>query len=1295
MATLVLSAAGSAIGGSIGGPLGATLGRAAGAIAGQAIDGLLFAQTTRREGPRLSDLDVQASAEGANIPRLYGRVRLAGQVIWATRYEEEATTTNQGGKGGPRVSSTTYSYYANFAVGLCEGPVTRIGRVWADGKVLDTEGLNIRFYKGDETQEPDPLIAARQGGIAPAYRGHAYVVFERLPLEQFGNRLPQLSFEVVRRLPGLEDDIRAITIIPGSTEFGYAPSRISRMPEEGVSESENRHATYAGSDWAASMDEVQALCPNLERVGLVVSWFGDDLRVGQCQIEPRVENVTKVTRGGEWLAAGRIRSTARVVSQSVDGPAFGGSPSDASVIAAIADLKARGLKVTLIPFIMMDIPAGNSLLDPYSGQAGQAVYPWRGRITCSPAPGLPGSPDKTSAINSQINALVGTAQASDFSYTSTAVSYSGPNEWSFRRFILHMAYLAKAAGGVDAFILGSELRGLTQLRSSSLNHPFVNALVTLASDVRGVLGAGTVLTYGADWSEYANYRPDDGSGDVSFHLDPLWASPDIDVIGIDNYLPLSDWREGRDHLDAQNGVQSVYDLDYLQGNIEGGEYADWFYASQTDREGQIRTPIADGAYGKSWVYQAKNLKEWWLNAHVNRVAGVETAATDWTAQSKPFWFIELGCPAVHLGSNQPNVFPDPKSSENALPYFSNGARDDGLQRRFCEAHLSYWADSANNPVSGVYGQPMVRLDAIHLWTWDARPYPWFPYSTNVWRDGPNWQTGHWLNGRLGAVPLGQLVETVCADYGFAQVSAEELSDVIEGTVIDRPMSARAVLEPLANVFGFHSVAQDDHILFKPRGKGDITALNTTALADNGADEALVRKVRAQETELPSQMAVGFVQGAVDFRKGLSLSRRLTGQTLREAAMDSAIVAHGEQMDRAAEIMLQDLWAGRESVTLALPHSQMALEPGDLIRIGAEATDPILEITRIEEGDTRRLEARRIEPSLFAKARMEARSVMLETPVDYGPPLVVPLDLPLFESDETSHGARLGVFAAPWPGTLAVYRSTGASGFERVQTLNGRATMGKLTQDLNAGPLGLWDQGNHLEVTLSAGVLSSAGDEAVLAGANLCAVQSDDGVWEVIQFAHAELIGPQQWRLSRLLRGQGGTEDAMAAGHSIGNRFILLNEATPLLNVARDSLSLSRTWRVGPAVKDYGDDAYQVLDFAPGIRGLQPLVPVHIKGMRDNVSGDIALIWIRRTRIGGDDWESESVPLGEESERYQLEIFDGATLVRSVDLSGPSYLYLAGDQLADFGSLPETMTLSLRQIGTGGRAGVAFEKTLVF
>ena len=121
------------------------------------------------EGARLEQLEIQTSSEGAVIPRVYGRMRLAGQVIWAGRFRESEETESLSGKGGPEI--TEYRYSVSLAVGLCEGEIARIGRIWANGAELDLSSVTVRLHGGSETQQPDGLIAAIEGPEAPAYRG--------------------------------------------------------------------------------------------------------------------------------------------------------------------------------------------------------------------------------------------------------------------------------------------------------------------------------------------------------------------------------------------------------------------------------------------------------------------------------------------------------------------------------------------------------------------------------------------------------------------------------------------------------------------------------------------------------------------------------------------------------------------------------------------------------------------------------------------------------------------------------------------------------------------------------------------------------------------------------------------------------------------------------------------------------------------------------------------------------------------------------------------------------------------
>jgi hypothetical protein len=93
------------------------------------------------------------------------------------------------------------------------------------------------------------------------------------------------------------------------------------------------------------------------------------------------------------------------------------------------------------------------------------------------------------------------------------------------------------------------------------------------------------------------------------------------------------------------------------------------------------------------------------------------------------------------------------------------------------------------------------------------------------------------------------------------------------------------------------------------------------------------------------------------------------------------------------------------------------------------------------------------------------------------------------------------------------------------------------------------------------------------------------------------------------------------------------------------------------------------------------------------NGDLALSWVRQTRIDGDSWELAEVPLGEAAEAYRLEILEGGEVRRALTLAQASYLYTRADRLSDFGAEPSSLTLRLSQLSAAYGAGASTEVTL--
>lgn len=1284
MATLVLQTVGSVVGGMVAGPLGALAGRALGGLAGAAIDNALFGSPDSGkvvEGPRLKEIDGLTSTEGAPIPRVYGRARIGGQLVWATRLEEVANTQAersgaQGGKSmggkGAQTKTVTYSYYANLAVGLCEGPIAFVRRVWADGREVDLNAIVMRIHNGHETQSADPLIVAKEGSAdAPAYRGLAYVVFERLPLADYGNRVPQFSFEVVRPVDGLNRMVRAVCLIPGATEFGYDDTLVMKVLGLGATEPENRHQLQRATDVNASLDALQSLCPNLERVSLVVSWFGSDLRAGSCLIEPRVDVSTKQTDGGTWSVAGLTRAEAKPVSRVNGMPAYGGTPSDDTVVRLIAELKGRGLQVVLYPFVMMDVPIGNGLPDPYGG-AGQPAYPWRGRITCHPAPGQSGSPDGTAVAAAQ-------------------VSQWFERSWGFRRLVLHYANLAEEAGGVEGFILGSELIGLTRVRSAPGAYPAVDELRTLAGDARAILRASTKIVYAADWTEYGAHVLD-GGDEVRFPLDPLFADDAIDAIGIDYYPPISDWRDGPGHADLAD-ARSAYDVSYLRRRLGGGEAFEWYYANAADRNGQKRRPITDGAHDKAWIFRAKDLVSWWSNPHVERVGGAEIRTTAWRAKAKPIWLTEIGIPAVDKGPNGPNVFPDPKSSESAYPPFSRGVRDDLAQARGLEAVLSRFDpalegfSSEYNPVSPVYGGRMVDPGHMFAWAWDARPFPAFPDFTSVWADGGNWETGHWITGRIEGATLDRLIVAILKDFGIAAPKSLPVDGFVDGYVIDRPMSARGALEPLMRLFGVDAVASGGGIAWRGRGGRAVVTLEQDDLVLGDKDPSL-RLTRAQETDLPQQVEIGYTDGEGDYRRAAVASRRLAGVSKREVRADSAIVIRRGEAQRLSDAWLQDLWAGRESAEFDVSPRRIDLEPGDVIALPTDAGAKLHRILRIADGPTRKITTRAVEPAIFETPGASLPKPPRRPPPVAGKPHVVILDLPVSPSEPTPL-QYVAVAASPWPSAMAIWRSANGASFMVHRFVDLPAVIGTTLSDLGPGPLWRWDPLSAVEVEISSGTLSAIDDAEALGGGNLFAIRGTDGRWEILAAARAEMIGERRFRLSRLLRGLGGSEPEAGRTVPAGAVIVRLDEAVVPLTSDVDDLGRTFIYRVGPAGRDHADPSVVELAAAAGREALKPFSPVQVTGRREGEG--IRLTWIRRTRRNGDSWDTVDVPLAEDGERYEIDILAGGIVKRTLSCREPSILYRAEQEIADFG-VPQTL-LSCRVMQISAAAGRGFELTV--
>lgn len=1285
----------------------ATIGIAAAVSAVITVGAFLLAPRPKipgTEGPRLKESKLTTSTEGETVAQLFGRMRLDGQIIWASQFKEtvntETVSTQTGGKGGggggSSSTNTTYTYSISFAIAFCQGSAkAAISRAWADGTELDLSLYTFRFYNGGPTQVADSHIESIEGvGMVPSYRGVCYIVFENFPLADFGNRVPQITVELVAPIATTDaDDIqnigKAFTVIPATGETVYGTQQYNQSFVTGdsvytlqnVTRPDNVHNIFRRPDALLAMENLTRMTNDLDAVSLVISWFGTDLRAGNCRIIPKVESNGRNIVPNEWAVSTYTRSTAEVVSLDGNGrPIFGGTPDDTTVIEMIQYIKnVMGKRVIFYPFILMDIPSGNTLPNPYSNNAagvGQAVFPWRGRITQSPAIGYTGTVDKTATSATQINAFFQGTQG-------------------YNKMVEHYANLCVAAGGVDAIVIGSELVGITTSRSASGTYPGVTNLVSLAATVKGIVGGGCKVGYAADWSEFVH----DISEGLWFHLDPLWASSNIDFVGVDNYLPLSDWRAGGAHLDYDgvNGPVSEYDIAYLQSQVEGGEYYDYYYANQAARDSQTRTPITDVTYGKPWVYRRKDFRNWMANLHYNRPGGVESGSpTAWTANMKPIWFTEFGCPAVDKGSNQPNVFYDPKSSESFFPYYSTGLRDDFIQRVFVEAFLAYWRD---NPIMNG-GTPMTDINNMFIWTWDVRPYPDYPARSSVWSDGDLWFFGHWWTGRIEAVPLARLVAYLCELCGLASTQYDVTGlygpgALVRGFVVDKITSVREMLNSLSAAHQFDAFESEGKIKFILRSNTKQLSISSDLIVVTDDDAVGISLTRGQETELPTSVKVSFVDEYNDHQPATVDGKTAKGYSQNVDELKLPMLMYESYARSLADAIVQQAWIERQRGKVALPLSLLKLEPGDAVTlpIGNRTVDARL--TLINTAASRNCEFQSFDLGMFALPASAEQNRIPSVSDLFGSVQVEWVDIPLFTGQEENPWApRIAAQSDPWPGSVSIYRQNADTTYTIATRHDKRNAIGRLTDPLYSGPIGRFDRANTLYVQFDYGALSSVSELAALERGVALGVQNSSGDWEVIQFATATLVGDKKYAVTNMIRGALGTEFAMRDPVAADALVVLLEPSTlSALGVTNELAAVSLNYKWGPSRYVYTDPSYQTGQRYGKKAGLRPYSPADLY-MTRKADGALVVNWKRRTRFGGDNWEASEIPLNEEYEKYRIKIYNGVTLLRTIEQTTASYEYSAANQTTDFGGLQLNLKVSVEQFGPAyGGYGTPITQTL--
>lgn len=568
---------------------------------------------------------------------------------------------------------------------------------------------------------------------------------------------------------------------------------------------------------------------------------------------------------------------------------------------------------------------------------------------------------------------------------------------------------------------------------------------------------------------------------------------------------------------------------------------------------------------------------------------------------------------------------------------------------------------------------------------------------------PNGVPVAYADVRLPAAPaavtdevLPDVVERLCLRAGLAapQFDVSLLpADVVLGFPIGQISTTRQALDVLAAAHLFEPVESGAAIKFVPRGGASVATLSYAALgATTGNPPEPLPITRRNDDETPAVCVVRYANADNDYQDGSESSDRLIGAGTGVRVVEVPLALTASAAKRLADVFIHDAsTADLQFGPVAVSRDYAALEPTDVVTLtdvdGSTYRARLLKLT--EGGGVRSFEAILDDASVLGSTGTTAAGYASSTAIAAAVDTLLELmDIPILRDADDAAGlyAAAKGNGTPYPGSRLFGGLDGIS-YTEIVAFTESAVMGDCTTALgNYTGTNKFDWGNSVTVNVGSGLLASDTYENLLTLETNAALIGNN---EIIQFMNATLVSAGVYTLTGLLRGRRGTEWAMT-GHAAGERFVLLQlaglrrvaQSTSEIGSERHYKAVTLGRALGTAV-DY--------PFTSQAVGLKPYAPVDLRGSRD-ASANLTITWSRRTRLAK-NFTDGTVPLGEASESYQVDVFSSntyTTLKRTISVTAASASYTAAEQTTDFGSAQATVYVRVYQMSATVGRGTKLE-----
>lgn len=522
---------------------------------------------------------------------------------------------------------------------------------------------------------------------------------------------------------------------------------------------------------------------------------------------------------------------------------------------------------------------------------------------------------------------------------------------------------------------------------------------------------------------------------------------------------------------------------------------------------------------------------------------------------------------------------------------------------------------------------------------------------------------------------------------------EHFNVVVPGYAALNNSTYRAAIEPLQAAYFFDIVESRGVIRCIARGQGEVIDVDPDYIGayEKNSVVDLVKVDRGQELDLPRSVSVAYTNAGNDYQAGTVEVMRVCTESRNKVSISVPIAISNNHAMDIAEKTLVESWIGRTSYQMQLPMKYAYLTPGHIINTAINGKSIRALVTKTTFGRPGIVKVEAIETG--ATVYMDTDSQIQEDVGGAPAPSASAITLRIFDTNLLVDNADpyrpfFAVSGSPFYGATILRSNDGGVTYSEFTEAPRVSVLGVADTVLSPGQSLYWDETNTVDITiLNGGRLSSAVELAVLNGVNAAMLGT-----EIIQFKTATLIDRNKYRLSGLLRGRRGTETEMGS-HVQGEAFTLLStNTTSQLPLNNGTLGVRQFFRYGPSTVTAESDIYQNTSFIHTGKALKPYAPCHVTATR-NTNLDVAITWIRRTRIGGIWSDHSDVQLGEDFEKYEVDIMAGSTVKRTLATSIPSVTYTVDQQIADFGVAQTSITIRVYQISAICGRGYAKEVTV--